>query len=175
MRSALKFLHGLLVNITLLVVQLLPDNVVGNRMRGFVLKPFFKKCGVNLQVSKSAHILYPQNICLGDNVFLGFNCWLNGQGGLVIGSETMIGPFVSISSSNHTLDRESGSFRFAEHELKPVLIGKGVWLASHVSVNGGSSIEDTVLVASGATVVGKLESNGLYTGQPARLKRFLND
>lgn len=176
MRNFLKFSFQSLWNFTALFGQLFPDQLNGNKIRGFIFRPFFKKVGRNFQVSKSVHILYPKNIEVGDNVFIGFNSWINGQGGLCISNEVMIGPFCAISTSNHTKrTNECRSFRFGEHELNPVLIQSGVWVGSHVSITAGSIIQVGTVVGAGAVVIGELGSDSLYTGTPAKLKRKFHE
>lgn len=176
MRKLLKFTFQSLWNLISLLGQLFPDQPHGNMIRGLLFKPFFKKVGRNFHVSKSVHILYPRNITVGDNVFLGFNSWINGQGGLSINNEVMIGPFCALSTSNHTKrTNECRSFRFGEHSLRPVEIQSGVWVGAHVSITAGSIIEVGTVVAAGAVVAGKLECDSLYAGIPAKLKRKLNE
>lgn len=171
MKSILKFFHQLIFNIGMQFFQILPDNNFGNKIRGKFAGLFFKSKGNNLLISKSVSILYPQNISVGDDVFFGFNCWVNAQGGLNVDDEVMFGPFVAVSTSNHTSVGES--FRFGEHSLKRVNIGSGSWLGAHVSVTAGSDIPSFCLVAAGSTVVGKIDQSGLYVGSPAKFKKDL--
>lgn len=174
MRIIMKFLYQFIWNMITISCQLLPDNTIGNKVRGVVYKPFFKSCSGNLQVSKSVHILYPYNISLGKDVFIGFNSWINGQGGVVIDDEVMLGPFVVIATGNHTQATESASsYRFGEHELKKVKIGKGTWLGANVSVMPGALIGSGSIIAAGGVVVGCADSCSLYVGVPARFKKKL--
>lgn len=176
MKKMLKFCHHFLWNFVNLVCQIFPDNPQGNKIRGYLFRHFFKKCGKNLQISKSTHILYPYNISLGDNVFIGFNAWLNGQGSLNIDDEVMLGPFVAISTGNHTkLDPSGHSFRFGQHDLKAVQINKGAWLGSHVSLMPGATIGHGSIIAAGGVVVGKTDSDSLYAGVPALFKKKLGE
>ncbi|MBE4605627.1 acyltransferase [Vibrio navarrensis] len=171
MKSILKFSHQLFFNVGMQLFQVLPDNNFGNKIRGNFAGLFFKKKGRNLLISKSVGILYPQNISVGDDVFFGFNCWINAQGGLNVENEVMLGPFVALSTSNHTSTGES--FRFGEHSLKSVKIGSGSWLGAHVTVTAGSDIPPFCLIAAGSTIVGKIERSGLYVGAPAKFKKDL--
>ncbi len=45
----------------------LPDNKITVKLRGFLHKPFFKKCGKNLTLGKGVIFASPHNIEIGDN------------------------------------------------------------------------------------------------------------
>ncbi|KZY76868.1 hypothetical protein A3740_11715 [Oleiphilus sp. HI0068] len=175
MKSVLKFWFQFLFNLVNIIAQLLPDNYRGNKLRGVLLRLFFRKVGKNLQISKSVHFLYPRNISFGDDVFIGFNCWVNGQGGLDIEDEVMFGPFCAVSTSNHTRAEGQQSFRFGQHELGKVTVRAGAWVAANVSITAGSEISKGAIIGAGSTVVGILEKNNcLYIGSPAKLKKELS-
>lgn len=165
-RLVLKVAHQFVFNLIGLVLQILPDASWGNRARGAVLGLFLESKGRNLQVSKSAHILYPNNIEVGNDVYVGYGAWINAQGGLLIGDETMIGPYVAISTGDHS--RVGDSFRFGEHKKRPVTIGKGAWLSAHVAVVAGVEIAAGTLVGAGGVVVASIGEPGVYGGVPAK-------
>jgi acetyltransferase-like isoleucine patch superfamily enzyme len=151
-------------------LQSLPERVWANRLRGFVWKPLLKGAGVNLQIARHVEILSPSGIVLGDNVFLGRGCWLNGYGGLTVGDGVLVGPNVCIATANHTVGKDGG-YRWGEHRLKQVSIGTGVWLAANVCVLPGCTINDGVVVGAGSVVGGVLTTNGVYAGSLAVIRR----
>ena len=62
-----------------------------------------------------------------------------------------------------------GSVRFGGYEYKPVHIGKGTWLGSHVSVLAGVTIGSGCLVASGAVVTKDVPDGMIAGGVPAKV------
>lgn len=173
LKAFLKECYKFIFSLVCILVQIFPDSPWGNRVRGAVIGLFFKGTKRNLQISQSVHVLYPYNIVVGDNVFIGFSSWINAQGGLQIGDETIIGPFVAIATGNHTW--LNGSYRFGEHDRKMVNIGKGCWLASGVSIVPGVSVADACVLAAGAVLVADAMVKGTYGGVPAKLIRGERD
>jgi len=173
MKVLIKFIYQFIWNIISISCQVFPDNLIGNKIRGKVYGLFLKGSGRNLQISRSVHILYPRNLVVGNNVFIGFNSWINAQGGVALDDEVMLGPFTAVSSSNHT--RVNGSYRFGEHSLKSINIGKGVWVAAHCTVLAGAKIHKGVLVAAGCIVTGELIADALYVSSVANFKRKIDE
>lgn len=149
------------------ILNFLPDNRFGNRIRGKIIGLFIKQKGSNLEISKNTNIMYPWNLKLGNNVYIGYGCWINAMGHIEICDEVIIGPYVCISSGNHT--KINNSYRFGEHEIDSVMIKKGTWLAAQSVILAGSSIPEGACIAAGA--VGKIVSTktGIYGGVPAKL------
>ena len=167
-RIILKAMYQIIFNLTVSISQIFPDAVWGNKLRGIVVMPFLKKCGSNLQISQKVHILNPNKIEIGDNVFLGFGSWIHAQGGITIENEVMLGPYVCIVSGNHTLMNKS--YRFGEHSRAPVLIKKGSWIGAHSVILPGSIIEDGCLIAAGGIVTKNIKTQQLeiYGGIPIK-------
>src|SRR5699024_5066614 len=88
------FYYIILFQIILWVTSFLPNLSYSNKIRGFLVKPFFKNCGKNFQLAKGAVINMSRNIEIGDNVYIAHNIWLNGAGGLKINNNVVISPNV---------------------------------------------------------------------------------
>lgn len=149
------------------LLNFLPDNNFGNSIRGNMLGVFFKERGKNLQISKNTNIMYPWKISVGNDVYIGFGCWINAMSGVELKDEVITGPYVCISTGNHT--KENNSYRFGKHITNPVVIEKGVWLAAHAVVLAGSHVSAGSCVAAGA--VGKITRGqiGVHGGVPVKL------
>lgn len=144
-----------------------PNNRVTIKLRGMLYRPFFKKCGKNLQIASGVQILNSHKIEIGDNVYIAYYVWLNGLGRIIIEDEVVIGPYVTISSLNHAY--KNGSFRFGGAKAAPVRVGKGSWLASHVSVTAGVTIGSGCLIAANAAVTKDIPSGMIAGGVPAKV------
>ena len=154
----------------LLVTGLLfwmPDNRFTIRLRGAMVRPFIKKCGRGFMLGSAVRLLNTDRLEIGDNVYIARGCWLNCYGGMVIEDEVVFGPFVVISTLVHGF--KNGSTYGAPSDSGPVRIGRGCWLASHVSVRAGSTIGCGVLVAANAAVVKDVPDNVIVGGVPAKV------
>lgn len=150
------------------VSQIFPDCSWGNKLRGQLYKPFFKKCGRNIQISKKVHILNPNKIEIGENVYLGFGSWIHGQGSIKFEDEVMLGPYVCIVSGNHSMMNRS--YRFGEHSVAPVLVKQGSWIGAHCVILPGSIIEEGCLIAAGGITTKNTKTEQLeqYGGIPIK-------
>ena len=55
------------------------------------------------------------------------------------------------------------------NSVAPVLIGKDCWLAANVTVLKGSVIEDGAIIGAKGLVKGRIETNSIAVGIPAKI------
>jgi len=144
-----------------------PNNRLTIKLRGALHRPFFKKCGKNLQMASDVRLLNTHEIEIGDDVYLAYNVWLNGLGKLYIEDEVILSPFVTVSTLSHCY--KDGSFRFGAAQSGPVRIGKGSWLAAHVSVSYGVNIGEGCLIGANSAVVKDVPAGHVAGGVPAEV------
>ena len=113
-------------------------------------------------------------------VKIGKNCRLVGF--VNWGSEPYlikIGNHVSITTSKFiTHDGGLWVFRNKKPEIdffSPVIIGSNVFIGMDCIIMPGTVIGDNVVIGTGSIVKGKLESNSVYAGVPAKKIKSLND
>ncbi|MBI6115945.1 acyltransferase [Salegentibacter maritimus] len=150
-----------------LITSWFPDNRLTIRFRGFLASFFMKKCGKNFTIAKGVIINNPQGLVIGDHVYIAKGCWLNAMAGLTIEDEVIFAPYVVISTTQHVFD--NNSVRFGGSIANPVLIGKGSWLASHVSVKCGVEVGKGNLIAANASVTKSTPDFKILGGVPARI------
>jgi maltose O-acetyltransferase len=144
----------------------LPDFTFILKIRGYLLKPAFKTTGKNFQIASGVIINWSSNVVLGNDVFIGNNCWIQGRGGIQIDDEVLIGPFSVIATNNHT--KKGKSFRFGEGVIKPIYIGFGSWLGAHCIITSGVKIGNGVMVAAGSVVTTNIPDYKNVGGVPAK-------
>jgi acetyltransferase-like isoleucine patch superfamily enzyme len=110
---------------------------------------------------------YGGRVHLSTGCLVGHGSVLLGHGGLYIGKSSMLSPYVVIVASEHAYWKE-GPLAHRGFTREPISIGRNVWIGSHVVVTGGAVIEDEVVVGAGSVVVGRLVSDYVYGGSPAR-------
>ncbi|WP_270641869.1 acyltransferase [Paraclostridium sordellii] len=167
-------IYHLPIHIIMMVTALLPDCEPVNKLRGILLKPFFKQCGRNLQVASNVYFTHINNIDLGENVYIARNCWIGGYGGILVDDNVMIGPGVVIASSNHSYS--NGSIRYGSNEKKEISIGKEVWVGANSTILPGVKLNNNIIVGAGSVVCKNIdESICLIAGSPARyIKKIEN-
>lgn len=145
----------------------LPDNRVTLRWRGRLASFVIGKCGRGFQLGAHVTLLNVHRLEVGNNVYIARGCWLNCMGGLKLEDEVVLGPYVVISTLQHVF--KNGSVRFGGSIARPVSIGRGSWLAAHVSVKCGVTIGRGNLVAANSCVVKDTPDGVIVGGVPAKV------
>lgn len=167
-----KLLHRLrhewLLHFFFLATNWLPDNVVFIRLRGRLVGWCLGSCGKRLGLGRHVTLYRADKIHIGNDVYIAYGGWLNGAGGITIEDEVLIGPYSVLASSNHQFDSNRGSFRFAPGVHTPISIGRGTWLASHVTVTAGVEVKGPTLVAANSVVTKSTTGGTVVGGVPAK-------
>lgn len=115
---------------------------------------------------------YGGSIELGASTFVGPYTVIYGQGGVTIGERCLISSHCRIVSANHVIPPLGQEMRFLPDELRPVRIGRDVWLGAGVTVLGGVTIGDGCVVGAGAVVTRDLPPGAIAVGVPAVVQRL---
>lgn len=150
-----------------LLTNWLPDNRVTIKIRGLLVSPFVDSCGRNFTIGSDVTINNPQSLKIGKDVYIAKGTWLNAMAGLTIEDEVVIAPYVVISTAQHVF--KNNSVRFGGNISGPVVIGKGSWLAAHVSVKCGVTIGKGNLIAANSSVVKNTPDYKILGGVPAKI------
>ncbi|RCJ23892.1 transferase [Nostoc sp. ATCC 43529] len=136
------------------------------------LKSQLKFCGSGIRFKRDVRIEHPQNVSLGNQVYIGQDVILDGRGGITIGDNTTLGFNVVILSANH--DYQSNDLPY-EHNVyihKPVVIGRNVWIGGNVLIIPGVCIGDGAIVAAGTVVTANVETLAIVGNQPMRTIKY---
>ena len=139
-------------------VQSLFEDLIGHSVGEHfrLIPPFYADCG--------------RNIRIGARVFINQNCTVYSLAQITVGDDVMIGPNVSLITSEHPV---APSQRRAYLLGKPITIGNGVWIAAGATVIGGVTIGENAVVAAGSVVTRDVPANTLVAGNPARVIRSI--
>jgi acetyltransferase-like isoleucine patch superfamily enzyme len=148
----------------------LPDTVTSLRLRGFLARPFFKKCGKHVGIGRHVTFYNPSNISIGNWVYIAYGCWFSASKEIVIEDEVLLGPYNIIATSNHT--RLNGSFRFGVPDSDSIILKKGSWLGASCSVLKGASIGKGSVIAANSVVVGEVPDNCMFAGSTSIIKKY---
>jgi acetyltransferase-like isoleucine patch superfamily enzyme len=124
--------------------------------------------GSHLSIDPSVVFIGSERIVLGDYVYLGPGCTLEGKGGLTIGDGVVFGPCVTVLTSSHQYQQETLLPYHLVDEFRPVTIGHGVWVGWGAMIVPGVTLGDGAVVAAGAVVTRCVEQGTVVGGNPAR-------
>ena len=163
----MRIIKRFIVGIKRIMITIIESPLLSNEMRGKILSKKFKSCGKRLLVAPYVRIEWPENLICGNNVSFNRFCMISAHGGIEIGDNTLVGPFVVIYSSNHKFPRDK-LIREAGYEFKPVKIGSDVWIGAGAIILPGANIGDGAVIGAGAVVSGRVEPYSVVVGVPAK-------
>ncbi len=150
----------------------------------------FAKIGENVVIENGVLVFHPENIEIGNNVYIGHytilkgyyknkmiigdNCWIGQQcffhsaGGLYIGKAVGIGPKVTILTSQHRGDDVGLPVYLTEIDFAPVEIGDGVDIGAGAIILPGVRIGEGAIIGAGAVVTKDVPPYEIWAGIPAK-------
>jgi acetyltransferase-like isoleucine patch superfamily enzyme len=123
--------------------------------------------GPQLCIRRHFHITRPGKIVFGDRVSFGPYTYLSNFAGITIGDDFLSAGHLLINTGIH--DPVTLAPRAA-----PVAIGHRVWCGINVTILGGVTIGDDVVVGAGSVVVRDIPAGSVAAGVPARVLRPLD-
>lgn len=123
---------------------------------------------------------YGENITIGDNSFVNFNCMFLDCNRIEIGKNALIAPNVQIYTAFHPLDareriredwREDDGRAVYRTQSAPVRIGDNVWIGGGTMILPGVRIGSNSTVGAGSVVTKDLPEGVLALGSPCRVVR----
>lgn len=148
-----------------LITAILPNHLITNRIRGFLMKPFFGGCGKRLQIGKGVIINNPGSLFLGNDCYISHYSYIQAKGKVYLEDNVIIGPMSVIASSKHIIENGVVTNKGISN---PIRIGKGTWCGGHVVISSGVTVGQGVVVGAGAVVTKDINNNEMVVGIPAK-------
>lgn len=148
-------------------------------------------CGENVILEDGVRIFHPENIYIGNNVYIGHDtilkgyyagqlhiadnvwigqqCFIHAGGGLDIGPNVGIGPQVKIHAARHTQPEPGQPILFAPIELRPIVIEEDVNIGLGAIIMGGVTLAKETRVGAGAVVTKNFPPGSVLIGVPAEI------
>ena len=121
---------------------------------------------------------YEPEIIIGTDCNIGEFCHITAINKITIGDGLLTGRFVYIGDNAHGgLSWEEANIPPAKRHLTSkgeIRIGRNVWIGDKVSIFGGVTIGDNVIIGAGSIVTHDIPSNCMAAGVPARIVNKLN-
>ena len=154
------------------IKYLIVNHIICNIPLWCVRKLLYQLCG--MKIGKGSRILLktrvycPRRITIGDYTIINEFCYLDGRGGLKIGSNVTIAVYSKIISAGHVIDNNNFEYTDA-----PIIIDDNVAIFADCLVLGGADIRRGA-VFYGRSVIpkGNYIEKGVYAGNPAKFIRM---
>ncbi len=150
----------------------------------------FAKIGKNVIIEKGVLVFHPENISIGDNVYIGHNtilkgyyrglmeigsgtwigqqCFFHSAGNIRIGENVGIGPGVKIITSYHSGKDDSKPITHTDLVFEGVNLEDGCDIGMNASILPGVKIGKGSQIGAGAVVTKDVFNNEVWTGVPAK-------
>jgi acetyltransferase-like isoleucine patch superfamily enzyme len=114
---------------------------------------------------------YKNELRIGDEAWIGQQCFLHAAGGITIGARVGIGPGAKILTSQHAEAGRAVAVLFSPIEAAPVIVEDDADLGVGAIVLPGVTIGRGAIVGAGAVVTGDVPAYTVVAGVPARVLR----
>lgn len=139
------------------------------RLYYFQLYSKAQSLGRNIKLSKGGTFAHPNEITLGDNIFISENFHISAYK-LKLHNNIIIGPNLVIECSNHKYDVVGKTmFEIAGDKIyQEVEIENDVWIGANVTILPGVKISEGCVVGAGSVVTKTLPPYSVAVGIPCR-------
>lgn len=110
-----------------------------------------------------------EGLVIGNNVGIAQNCFIQVRGKVIIGSDVMFGPNVSIFSENHGFTDLDIPMISQATTRGTVIIENDVWLGTRSIILAGVRIGKGSIIAAGALVNRDIPPYSIVAGVPAKV------
>jgi putative colanic acid biosynthesis acetyltransferase WcaF len=163
-RGAGVLKEGLWLVVSLILFRLCPFGF--SKLKCTVLRALGASIGRNVTIKPQVKITFPWKLTVGDNVWLGEECWLLNLEHVVIGSNVCISQRAVLCTGSHDYKR-----RTFDLITRPIKLEDGVWIGAGCWVGPGVTIGSHSVLTLGSAATRTLAANGVFRGNPAVLEK----
>ena len=142
--------------------------LTGFCVRTLFLKLIFRRLSGMAYVAPGVTVQRSYGISAGKRLAVNRGTIIDGKGGVEIGDNVLIGPYVVIASAQHSYAKADLPIIMQPEEREKIVIGNDVWIGAHAVVLPGVHIGDRVVIGAGAVVTRDIESFSVVAGVPAQ-------
>lgn len=136
------------------------------RIKIALLKAFGAKIGKGLVIKNNVCIKFPWKLTLGENVWLGEDCWIDNLDYVTIGNNVCISQGALLLTGNHDYTLSTFDYRNA-----PIVVEDGAWIGAKSVVCPGVTVKSHAILTVGSVATKNMEAFSIYQGNPASVIR----
>jgi|SRR4051812_18186456 putative colanic acid biosynthesis acetyltransferase WcaF len=134
------------------------------RLKRRLLIAFGATVGRNLVIRPRVYIHFPWKLTIGSNCWIGERCEILNLENIHIDDDSALAHDVYLAAGGHDIHSPTMSYANA-----PIVIEKGVWIATRAFIGPGVTVQRESVVAAGSVVISDVPCNSLVAGVPARV------
>lgn len=138
-----------------------------------ILQEIFGKCGEDVWIEPPLHAAMGKTVTIGEGTYINSNLTLVDDIEITIGRNVLIGPNVTISTTNHPLHYEMRPQ--GQMYSRKVVIEDHVWISSSVVISAGVTIGMGSVIGAGSVVTHDIPPMTVAYGVPCRVVRKITD
>ena len=154
--------------VNVMIVRASRNSFMGVKIK--LLRMFGAKIGKGLVIKNNVIIKSPWNLVVGDDCWLGENCWIDNLDKVFIGSNVCISQGALLLTGNHDYTISSMPYRNAA-----INIEDGAWIGAKTTVCPGVTVRRNAILTVGSVATKDMEENGIYQGNPAVKERKIKE
>ena len=140
--------------------------------RAAVLQELVRSVGHGATVMPRFTCSYGDQISIGRDALVNYDCLLMDDAAIDIGNGVLIGPRSQLLTARHPVEDHQAR-RDGWERAEPITLGANAWLAAGVLVGPGVTIGANAVVGLGSVVVKDVPEGVLMAGNPAKVVRSL--
>ena len=143
--------------------------IVGLFLRWGLFRLLFREMRSFPLIYPGVYLAHTYGIRVGRGFSVNTGAMIDGRGGITIGNDVLVGPYVCINSSEHAHEQVDRSMASVDQLMSPVEICNDVWIGAHAIITGGVRIGNSAVVAAGAVVTRDVPDYAIVGGVPAEV------
>lgn len=141
-----------------------------SKKRKSLIKKMFGKVGEYCTIEPPFYSNWGgKNVFIGEDAYINFNLSLVDDGKIYIGDNALIGPNVTIITTNHPINPHLRLNKSLY--VQDVHIGNNVWIGAGAIILPGVEIGDNTVIGAGSVVTKNIPSNVVAVGTPCKVLR----
>lgn len=116
-----------------------------------------------------------EGLIIKDGVGIASNAFISVRGEVLIGKNTIIGPFFKLFSENHNFNKLDVAIRLQGATREGVVIGEDCWIGANVTILDGVTIGNGCVIAAGSVVTKNVNDFDIVGGIPAKIIKNRKD
>ncbi len=141
--------------------------IISNIPIWLIRKCYYLLCGMRIgkgsELNMSQYFMHIQKIKIANYTHINRGCFLDGRGGITIGSSVSISHQVSLITGGHLMNTHN-----FEGMVMPIVIEDYVWVGANATILQGVTIGKGAVVAAGAVVTTNVAPYTVVGGVPAK-------